>query len=561
MAQSEIEDQTAQLDITGMTCTHCAVTIQRLLLRQPGVKAARVDYATGKGMVAFDPTKIRPEQIQQVIDQTSTYRVSRMDIVSSAIPGEGKGYDYRLIIIGGGSAAFAAAIRAEELGLKTLMVNDGLPIGGTCVNVGCVPSKTLIRTAEAAFHARHSFFDAVRPRGADIDFPRVIHDKQALVETLRQQKYLNVVSDFEQLRIVHGHARLVDAHTVEVDEDQRYTAEIILLATGARPRIPSIPGLQEVGYLTNRSLFELTEKPESLTIMGAGYVGCEIAMAYRRLGVKVRIIEFTDRILRSQTPDISEELARYMEAEGIEIWPNFRAQGLERDAAGIIHIVGRFPDGRQHTFLEPGHVVIATGIQPNVEGLGLDRLGVALASNGHIAVNSWMQTSVPHIYAVGDVANTPAYVYTAAYEAKIAVNHAFAGSREAIDYRVLPWVIFTDPQVAGVGIDEQQAAEQDIPVEVSKLPLSEIPRALAARDTRGFIKLIRHAETDELLGARVVAPEGGELIMTLSLAMKYHIPVQELAAQLFPYLTLQEGIKLAALAFSKDVHKLSCCAS
>ncbi|SFV32806.1 mercury(II) reductase [Thermoflavifilum thermophilum] len=560
MAQSEIQHQTAQLDITGMTCTHCAATIQKLLLRQPGVREARVDYPTGKGIVVFDPKQIRPEQIQQVIDQTPSYRVSRMDIGLLVSPKEENGYDYRLIIIGGGSAAFAAAIRAEELGLKTLMINDGLPIGGTCVNVGCVPSKTLIRTAEAAFHARHSFFDAVRPRGADIDFPRVIRDKQQLVETLRQQKYLNVVQDFEHLKILSGHARLDDSHTVVVDEKMRYTGEKILLATGSRPRIPDIPGLKEVGYLTNRSLFELEEKPESLTIMGAGYVGCEIATAYRRLGVKIRIIEFTDRILRSQTPDISEELARHMQAEGIEIWPNFRAKRLERKAAGI-QITGQFPDGRQHTFLEPGHVVVATGIQANVEGLGLEAVGVQLAGNGHIAVNDFMQTSVPHIYAAGDVANTPAYVYTAAYEAKIAVNHAFAGGREAIDYRVLPWVIFTDPQVAGVGMDEAQADQLGIPYEVSKLSLREIPRALAARDTRGFIKLIRHAETDQLLGARVVAPEGGELIMTLSLAMKYRIPVQELAAQLFPYLTLQEGIKLAALAFSKDVQKLSCCAS
>ncbi|PJJ76647.1 mercuric reductase [Thermoflavifilum aggregans] len=561
MTLSESNMQTAQLEITGMTCTHCAVTIQQLLLRQPGIQEARVDFAEGKGWVRFDPQQISPDQIRQAVAQTPTYRVSRITLMQQGPASDGGTYTYRLIIIGGGSAAFAAAIRAEELGLETLMINDALPIGGTCVNVGCVPSKTLIRTAEAAFHARHSFFDAVRPRGADIDFPRVIHDKQELVESLRQKKYLDVVSDFEHLKIISGHARLADAHTVVVNDGESYTGEKILLATGSRPRIPDIPGLKEVGYLTNRSLFELEEKPKSLTIMGAGYIGCEIAMAYRRLGVQVRIIEFTDRVLRSQMPDISAELEHWMRAEGIEIWPNFRAQRFERTAEGIL-IHGTFPDGRYHSFLETGYVVVATGIQANVEELGLEAVGVQLAGSGHIAVNDFMQTSVPHIYAAGDVADTPAYVYTAAYEGKIAVNHAFlSDSQEKLDYRVLPWVIFTDPQVAGVGMDEAQAERQGIPYEVGKLPLSEIPRALAARDTRGFIKLIRHAETDQLLGARVVAPEGGELIMTLSLAMKYHIPVQELASQLFPYLTLQEGIKLAALAFSKDVHKLSCCAS
>ncbi|MCL6524283.1 MAG: mercury(II) reductase [Thermoflavifilum sp.] len=560
MSESASDLQTARLEISGMTCTHCAVTIQKLLLRKAGIQDAQVQFPAGTGEVRFDPHQVNIEQIKALIDQTPQYRVQKIEIVQQGRSRDSGHADYQLIIIGGGSAAFAAAIRAEELGISTLMINEGLPIGGTCVNVGCVPSKTLIRSAEAAFHAQHSFFAGIKPKGADIDFARVIQDKHALVENLRQQKYLDVVRDFARLKIITGRAKLVDDHTVVVNERESYRAEVILIATGARPNIPQIPGLEEVGYLTNRTLFDLTEKPESLTIMGAGYIGCEIAMAYRRLGVKVRIIEFTDRVLRNQMPDISEALMRYMQEEGIEIWPNFRAKKFERDATGI-HIYGAFSDGRTHHFVEPGHVVVATGIRPNVDNLGLESAGIRLASNGHIEVNAYMQTSVPHIYAIGDVANTPAYVYTAAYEGKIAVNHAFTSDQEKVDYRVLPWVIFTDPQVAGVGWDEAQAEKAGVPYEVSKVALSEVPRALAARDTRGFIKLIRQPETDELLGARVVAPEGGELIMTLSLAIKYRIPVQELAHQLFPYLTLQESIKLAAISFTKDVAQLSCCAS
>ncbi|TAN13725.1 MAG: mercury(II) reductase, partial [Chitinophagaceae bacterium] len=339
-----------------------------------------------------------------------------------------------------------------------------------------------------------------------------------------------------------------------------YTATKFIIATGASTNVPNIEGLKETGYLTHVSLFDLEEQPQSITIMGAGYIGCEIAMAYNRLGTKVRIIEFTDRVLRSQTPDISEELEMHMRREGIEILPNFRAIRFEkRGNDTIIHC--KCPDGSVMQIIEPGKIVIASGIKPNTQKLGLHNIGLQLTKNGHVQVNELMETNLPDIYAAGDVASTPAYVYTAAYEGKIAVENAFSGTENKTDYSSLPWVVFTDPQVAGVGLDESQAAAQNIPFEVSKLELREIPRSLAANDTRGFIKLIRNPETDELLGARIIAPEGGELTMELSLAIKYGIKVKELAQSFHPYLTLGEGIKLAAIAFGKDVEKLSCCAS
>lgn len=327
----------------------------------------------------------------------------------------------------------------------------------------------------------------------------------------------------------------------------------------APPNIPDIEGLKEIGYLTNVSLFDLEEKPESITIMGAGYIGLEIAMAYNRLGVKVRIIEFTDRVLRTQTPDISEELEKQMRNEGIEILPNFRAVKFEKSGSNtIIHC--KCPDGSFTKIVERGKIVVATGTKPNTQKLGLDKIALQLTKNGHIQVNEMMETNLNNIYAVGDVTNTPAFVYTAAYEGKIAVENAFTGSENKADYSSLPWVVFTDPQVAGAGLDETQAAAQNIPFEVSRLELKDVPRAIAAYDTRGFIKLIRNPETDKLIGARVVAPEGGELIQQLSMAIKYGITIKELAESFYPYLTLGEGIKLAAIAFGKDVAKLSCCA-
>ncbi|HRP69781.1 MAG TPA: NAD(P)/FAD-dependent oxidoreductase, partial [Turneriella sp.] len=291
-----------------------------------------------------------------------------------------------------------------------------------------------------------------------------------------------------------------------------------------------------------------------------GYIGLEIAMAYNRLGVKVRIIEFTDRVLRTQSEDISAELEQAMRSEGIEILPNFRAIKFEkREAEVIIHC--KCKDGSMTQIRERGRVLVASGTRPNTAKLGIETVGLETDASGHIKVNDQMGTNVPHIYAVGDVANTPPFVYTAAYEGRLAVENAFTETVNRADYTALPWVVFTDPQVAGVGMDEMQAAQAGLPYDVSKLELTNLPRAIVANDTRGFIKLIRHRETDRLLGGRIVASEGGELVQSLAFAIKFGITVKQLSEELYPYLTLSEGLKLAAIGFRKDVKKLSCCAS
>jgi len=547
--------ETMKLDITGMTCDHCATGIEKLLSKNEGIKEANASYPKGTCECSFDPTKTSKEEIISTINGTKNYRVK------GEISGNGNGDNnqFDLIIIGGGSAAFSAAIKAERLGLSTLMVNGGLDFGGTCVNVGCVPSKNLIRAGEAAYHATHSNFAGIRPKGVEINFTQVIRDKKNLVAALQEKKYMDVVRDFQYLTMLKGWATFKDSKTIEVD-GKEYKALKFLIATGAKTNIPAIKGLDKIGYLTSASLFDLEEKPDSLTIMGAGYIGCEIAMAYNRLGIKVRIIEFTDRVLRAQTPDISEALERQMQKEGIDILPNFRAVQFEQAESGVILHCKR-PDGSLVQLEEKGKVVVATGIKPHTSQLGCENIGLERTQSGHIAVNERMETNFPHIYAAGDVTNTPAYVYTAAYEGKIAVENAFTGTTNQADYSFLPWVVFTDPQVTGAGLDELEAEAQSIPFEVSKLELKDVPRAIAANDTRGFIKLIRNPETDQLIGARVVAPEGGELIQQLSMAIKYGITVKDLAESFYPYLTLGEGIKLAAITFGKDVGKLSCCAS
>jgi len=552
-----MKEEKIQVEITGMTCDHCATSIEKLIKGKTGIIKASVHYPSGKGEFSFDPDKISKNEILNTINSTNKYKIKSVtDMGCCNIDTN----HFDLIIIGGGSAAFSAAITAESLGLTTLMVNGGLAFGGTCVNVGCVPSKNLIRAGETAYHATHSNFAGIKPKGVDIDFAQVIRDKKKLVATLQQKKYLDVVSDFQNLKLINGLAKFLDEKTITVDGKAEYTALKFIIATGATTNIPNIERLNEIDYLTNVTLFDLEEKPESLTIMGAGYIGLEIAMAYNRLGVKVRIIEFTDRVLRTQTPDISEALETQMRKEGIEILPNFRAVKFEKQGSDtIIHC--KCPDGSFTKIVEKGKVVIATGTKPNTDKLGLENIGLSLTKSGHIVVNEKMETNLPNIYAAGDVTNTPAFVYTAAFEGKIAVENAFTGAENKADYSSLPWVIFTDPQVAGAGLDEAQAEAQNIPFEVSKIELKDVPRAIAANETKGFIKLIRNTETDKLIGARVVAPEGGELIQQLSMAIKYGITVKDLADNFYPYLTLGEGIKLAAIAFGRDISKLSCCVS
>tara|TARA_R110002050_G_scaffold22829_8_gene62094 strand:- start:8171 stop:9895 length:1725 start_codon:yes stop_codon:yes gene_type:complete len=558
--------ETITLEIEGMTCEGCATHIEKDMNATEGVLSSTVNHETGKAEFTFDADKMIKANVINAVNSIGDYSVvnnvddEEISAVNFNTANSKRKSQYDLIVIGGGSAAFSAAIKAEELGLTTLMVNARLDFGGTCVNVGCVPSKNLIRAAETAYHATHSNFSGIKPKGADIDFAQIIRDKKALVATLQQQKYMDVVSDFKNLTMLKGWAEFVDNKTILVDGKDTYTATNIIIATGATTNIPNIEGLNEVGFLTNVSLFDLEEKPKSLTIMGAGYIGLEIAMAYNRLGVKVRIIEFTDRPLRSQTKDITDVLEAQMKGEGIEILSNFRAYKFEKDGDNtIIHC--NCPDGSTTQIVEKGHIVVATGTTPNTSKLGLENIGINLTERGHIIVNEKMETNVSNIYAAGDVTNTPAFVYTAATEGNTAVNNAFSLSKNSVDYSSLPWVVFTDPQIAGAGMDEIEAEKKGIPFEVSKLDLIHVPRALAAQDTRGFIKLIRNTETDKLIGARVIAPEGGELIQQLSMVIKYGITVKDLADSFYPYLTLGEGIKLAAITFGKDVSKLSCCAS
>ena len=543
--------QTLKLEISGMTCDHCAKTIEKKVSSVEGLVSKSVSFPEKKGEFQFDTEKASADKIINAINSTGHYKV-----VGEIIETKDETSKYDLIIIGGGSAAFSAAIKASERDKNVLMINDGLPIGGTCVNVGCVPSKTLIRTAEQFHIANHPNFDGIKPGNSKIDFKEVIKQKTELVEALREHKYVDVLKDDPNVTILKAFARLIDKNTVEAD-GKKYSAENILIATGSTTFIPELRGLKETGYLTNETLYEPNELPDHLIVIGGRYIALENAQMFARLGSKVTILQRSNRILPDEMPDITETLKEYLEGEGIEIKIGVKIKSIEKHNGKVL-IKASAKD--EEEIIEGTNIFVATGRKGNTKGFGLEELGIGIHKNSFIKTNEYLQTSVPNIYAAGDVTGEYLFVYSAAYEGSLAVQNIFGENKTKKDYSVFPWVIFTDPQVAGVGMDENQAYENKIDYEVSTIQLKDVPRSLAARNTKGFIKLIRNKENDKLIGARILASEGSELLMEISLAIKYGITVKELKQIFHPYLTLSEGIKIAAISFDKDVNKLSCCA-
>ncbi|MDR8390497.1 mercury(II) reductase [Aliifodinibius sp. S!AR15-10] len=546
-----MKEQTLKVSISGMTCDGCARTVANQFEDKKGVLDKTVSYPDEQAEITYDPEQITKEELIDTINATGHYKVT------GEIGDQDNGRSrYSLVIIGGGSTAFAAAIKASELGGTALIINKGLPTGGTCVNVGCVPSKTLIRAAEAHHRAKNPGFEGIETQSRITDFKKIIDQKREMVQDLRQQKYIDVIKDDPSITLLEERGTLVDEHTVEAG-GETYHADNILIATGASTFVPDVPGLEETGYLTNETAYELKELPEHLIVLGGGYIALENAQLFARLGSKVTIVQRSEHVLSDQPKELAQALTGYLEAEGIAVLTNTELQQVQSDGDG--KVVSLTVDGKETT-LKATHLLVATGRRGNTKDLGLKNVGLATKGRGYLPVDKTMRTSVPNIFAAGDVTGKHQYVYTAAYEGNLAAENAFRSSSRKADYSVLPWVIFTNPQVAGIGMDELQAREAGIDYDTAKLTLDNVPRSIAARDTRGFIKLIRNRENDRLVGARILAPEGSELLMELALAMRHGVTVQSLKSEFYPYLTLSEGIKLAALTFDKDVKKLSCCA-
>lgn len=474
--------------------------------------------------------------------------------MSDCCPAPNRESIYDLAVIGAGSAGFSAAIAAAEQGARVALIGHG-QIGGTCVNVGCVPSKTMIRAAEALHGAREaSRFDGIAGEARLVDWRRVIAAKDDLVSDLRQKKYVELLPQYEGIAYIEGKACLADGGVAVGDSFIR--APKIVITTGARPNAPPIPGLDKVNYLTSTSLLELDALPKSLIVVGGGFIGAELAQMMARMGVAVTMV-CRSRILPQAEPEVSDALSGVFRGEGIRLHCGVAYDACRQDASGVTLCV---KEEGALVELRAEKLLIATGRAPNVEGLGLAEAGVAQDEGGGIIVDAHMRTSKLGVYAAGDVTNRDQFVYMAAYGAKLAARNALAGDALAYDNAAMPWVVFTDPQVAGVGLTEAQATATGHAVKTSIVPLDQVPRALAARDTRGLIKLVADARTDRLLGGQILAPEGADSIQTLALALKHGMSARELGETIFPYLTTVEGLKLAAQGFERDVAKLSCCA-
>ena len=464
---------------------------------------------------------------------------------------------FDLLVVGGGSAGFAAAIRAADLGARVAMV-EGATLGGTCVNVGCVPSKTLIRAAEAQHRRVHHGFRGIPATDGRPDWPMVRADKDALVAELRQTKYWNVLQAYPSITLFQERATLVSAREVRLASGRTLTAGKIVVTTGSSPWAPPIPGLAEAGYLDNASAMALERLPQSLIVIGASSVGLELAQMFARLGVQVTVLEALPRVAPAEDADIGNALTDYLRSEGLDVYTDVKVDRVSRGSDGY---EVQYHAGSAERTARAERLLVAAGRRANTAGFGLDKIGVTLGTKREIVVDEFLQTTNPNVYAAGDVIGDPMFVYVAAYGGLLAAENALTGNERRYDLSALPKVTFTDPAVASVGLSEDQARAQGIEPLVSKLPLEHVPRALAAHDTRGFIKLVADAGTKKIIGAHILAAEAGEMITEPTLATKLGLTIDDVTSTFHPYLTLSEGIKLAAQAFTKDVGKLSCCAA
>jgi mercuric reductase len=461
-----------------------------------------------------------------------------------------------LAVIGAGSAGFAAAIRAAELGARVTLVGHGT-IGGTCVNVGCIPSKALIRAAGALRDGRSvARFAGIFGDARLDDWTKVMAQKDELVAALRQAKYRDLLRDYDAISYVEGAAR-VTASGIAVDGAD-IPSRRTLIATGASPLPPPIPGIDRVPWLSSTSALALDPLPRSLLVIGGGFVGCELGQMFARAGVRVTIL-CRSRLLPQAEPAIAEALARYLAAEGIALRCGIAYDSIAPSTEGVRLTLRNGAGDREVIAAE--RVLAATGRRPNTEGLGLDEAGIALHPRGGIRVDDRMRTTRAGVYAAGDVTGRDMYVYMAAYGAQMAAENALDGDRRRYDDTAMPAVVFTDPQLASVGLTEAAAGAQGFDVETSTISLDALPRALVARDTRGLVKLVAERQSGRLLGAHMLAPEAGDSIATAALAIRQRLTVAELRDIIFPYLTTVEALKLAAIGFDKDPAKLSCCAA
>lgn len=544
---------TLELRITGMTCDHCARTVENALNSLPQVRA-KVSYKDARAAVEA-PNDLSPERLVKAVQATGYGASLHEGAGAPKIAAKGDA-SLHVAIIGSGSAAFAAAIRAAESGAQVTLIEAADAVGGTCVNIGCVPSKIMIRSAHIAHLARDNPFAGIAKMTPMLDRQKLVAQQQARVQELRQVKYQSILDTNPNVNLMKGRARFQDSRILIVTHadgtEKVVSADRFLIATGAVPAVSPIPGLKDTPYWTSTEALIAERVPEHLIVLGGSVVGLELGQAFLRLGTKVTVVELLPRLLPRDDEAIGETLKAILEQESMRILTAAQTKAVR-------HEQNSFEVDLEGETLKSDALLVATGRRPNTAALNLEAAGIKTEKNGAIIVDDHLRTSTEHIYAAGDCTNQPQFVYVAAAGGtRAAIN--MMGGDATLDLSTMPAVVFTDPQVATVGFTEAQAKEQGVMAESRTLTLDNVPRALANFDTRGFIKLVAEKDTGRLLGAQVLAAEGGEIIQTAALAIRNQMTIAALADQLFPYLTMVEGLKLAAQTFTKDVKQLSCCA-
>ena len=484
-----------------------------------------------------------------------------------------------LLILGNGSTAFAAAARARELGKSALMI-EARTLGGTCVNRGCLPSKNLIEAAQLVYDAAHPRYPGLAPARLALDFPALIAQKDDIIHAYRDQHYASALDTDDAsgaeptTTILYGRARLIDPHAVEVSTADgavhRIAGDQILIATGSRPVILDIPGLRDTPYLisdllTSDEQDELRELPESLVILGGGYIALELGQMFARFSSQVTILERSARILGDYEPEIALALTDILRDEGIRIVTGAHPQHITGGASGVT--VTASVRGQQRQF-DAARLLVAAGRRPNSDGIGLEHAGVRLDACGAVVVDDHLRSSVPHIWAAGDVIGreTESQMATpvGAHDGGIAAENALGGASGAmrrVDHRVIPRAIFTDPQVAVVGLTDAEAHAQGIACQCNTIPMSVVPRAGAIRDTRGVVKMVLERPSRRIIGVSMLGVNAAEVIHEAAMALRFGATTDDLIDLIHVYPTMAEALKIAAISFTKDVSRLSCCAS
>ena len=464
---------------------------------------------------------------------------------------------YDLIIIGGGAAAFSAAIKANMHSIKALMI-ERAALGGTCVNVGCVPSKNLLGAGEILHSAKSPPYPSVFPCDSGFDFNKTIAAKDNLVKTLRKQKYYDVLSSLENVELLQESASFVAPKKVKVN-GKVLEANKFIIASGSSPSAPRFKGIENVKYLTNNEALALKEKPSSMIVIGGRALGLEFAQMYARFRTKVTLLQRSDRIIPDHEPEISQGLHQYLTEEGVEIVTGVNVQEVWQKN-GSSKFVKTLVNKEEKVF-EAEQLLMATGRRPNTADLHLENAGVKLRDDGAIVVNSEMRTSAPHIWAGGDVVGEPMLETLAAKEGATAAENALTGSHKKIDLLSVPSAIFTSPQVASVGMTEEQMMKKYNYCSCRTLLMEDVPKALTVNDTKGLIKMaVDPKKNNRIVGVHILASIAADMIHEAVMAVKYRLTIDDIIDTVHVFPTMSEGIKLVATSFKQDISKLSCCA-